>query len=274
MGRDALTFPVPVTLLEASPMSVVFDIETGPLDLADLKNLISPFDPLKEVGPRPGEFDPASVKTGNLKDKDKIAAKIAEARERHEADAANYDARCAAAEANYWQSIMDKAALSAVTGQVLAIGYCNGERRVFDCASDDRTESAILSQFWAQFLSFRNNARQMVGFNIQGFDLPFLAQRSWILGVDVPPETFTQAGYLDPTFIDLQRVWAAGSRSPFAGTLDLICRACGLGGKPDGTSGADFARLYADPATRDAAIDYLSNDLDMTFRLAERLGVC
>src|SRR5690606_28125150 len=135
--------------------------------------------------------------------------KITEARDRHAADAANYDDRCVAAEAGYWQAVTDRAALAATTGCVIAIGYYNGSRRVFDCIADDRQESGILGQFWQQFQAFRNNGRQMIGFNIAGFDIPFIAQRSWILGVDVPPEAFTAGGYLDPTFVDLQKVWAA-----------------------------------------------------------------
>lgn len=58
-----------------------FDIETCPLSeevvLAAAGEFIPP--------PHPGEFDPGSVKLGNLKDQAKIEAKIAEARAAHEA---------------------------------------------------------------------------------------------------------------------------------------------------------------------------------------------
>ena len=47
--------------------TIHFDIETGPLSEAELAVMVPP-------------FDAAEVKTGNLKDPDKIAAKVAEER--------------------------------------------------------------------------------------------------------------------------------------------------------------------------------------------------
>ncbi len=71
--------------------TIIFDIETGPLPEAELANMLPP-------------FDPAEVKTGNLKDPAKIAEKIAEA------------------EANHRRDFFDKAALDPLTGRVVAIG--------------------------------------------------------------------------------------------------------------------------------------------------------
>ena len=48
-------------------MNVIFDIETGPLPIERIKEILPPFDP-ESLGNPPGEFDPKSVKTGNLKD--------------------------------------------------------------------------------------------------------------------------------------------------------------------------------------------------------------
>ncbi len=53
--------------------TIVFDIETGPLPESELVALVPP-------------FDPAEVKTGNIKDPEKIAAKIAEAEANHRCD--------------------------------------------------------------------------------------------------------------------------------------------------------------------------------------------
>ena len=71
--------------------TIVFDVETGPLAESELSALLPP-------------FDPAEVKTGNLKDPAKIAEKIAEA------------------EANHRRDFFDKAALDPLTGRVIAIG--------------------------------------------------------------------------------------------------------------------------------------------------------
>src|SRR5476651_2330269 len=76
--------------------TIVFDLETGPLAESELSALLPP-------------FDPADVKTGNLKDPAKIAEKIAEA------------------EANHKRDFIERAALDPLTGRVLAIGVitCN-----------------------------------------------------------------------------------------------------------------------------------------------------
>lgn len=246
---------------------LVFDIETGPASREHLTKILPPF----EAPPSPGEFDPASVKTGNLKDESKVKAKIEDARRKHEAEATNWSQRCEEMEKKYWDEHVGRAALSPITGQVLAIGY-RGNGVKFDYVSEDRSERDLLSQFWTMFRSCYRQPRQLVGFNIGNFDVPFLVQRSWILDLQVPPEVLTASGYLDPIFVDLMRVWSAGVRNGFV-SLDAVCAACGLGKKPEGVSGAMFADLFHNPETRELALDYLSNDLEMTFRLAERLGV-
>ena len=50
--------------------TIIFDIETAPLLESELAALVPP-------------IDPAKVKTGNLKDPEKIAAKLAEAEVNH-----------------------------------------------------------------------------------------------------------------------------------------------------------------------------------------------
>lgn len=249
---------------------LIFDIETGPAPLDELKCLLDPFDP-ESVPKPPAEFDPSSVKTGNLKDESKIAAKVESARREHAESLADYERKVAAAESAYWEDIVGRAALSSTTGRVLAIGY-RGEKVMIDSVAD-REERDLLARFWRQFLRCRESGRKMVGYNIAGFDVPFLAQRSWILGVQVPPSVFTPGGWLDSTFVDLMRAWSAGARNGFA-KLDIVCRACGIGGKTEGISGADFAGLFLDPESRHVAIEYLERDLEMTAGLAERFGVC
>jgi hypothetical protein len=69
--------------------------------------------------------------------------------------------------------------------------------------------------------------------------------------VDVP-RWVRDGRYFDRAFIDLLEVWKCGTyRSEIPQKLDSIVRAMGLGGKPEGTCGADFARLFrsSDPAS-------------------------
>lgn len=253
---------------------LIFDIETAALPLDRIKQIFPPFDLATAIGPHPPAFDESAVKIGNLKDEAKIAAKKREALDKYNKTIADYERKKATAEDDHWAAILDKAALSAITGQVIAIGY-RGEKELLHLAVNGVTESHLIRRFWKQYATCRQSSRSMVGFNIEGFDVPFLAQRSWILGIDVPDTVFQPGSrFLDSTFVDLFKVWQCGNRQG-KGSLDVVCKACGIGGKPEGTNGADFAGLLRsdDPEKRKQAEQYLSNDLELPARLAERFGV-
>lgn len=260
----------------ATPAIIAFDIESAALPLETLKSILPPWNP-DSVGPHPGEFKLESVKLGRMTDEAKIAATIAAAEQKHMAAIVDYHARKDNGEANYWAEILDKAALSPITGQVCAIGY-QGQKTQIHTAVDAVTEEHLLTQFWKVYKSARSANKKMVGFNIKAFDVPFLARRSWMLGVEVPKTIMTPTMYLDSLFIDLREVWGCGYRGtdrPGFGTLDTIAKALGLQGKPDDCSGANFATMLwsDDPADREKAIRYLEGDLRIVVEVSERLGV-
>lgn len=224
---------------------IVFDIETGPLDEAVLKEMCPP-------------FDAAEVKTGNLKDPEKIAAKIAEA------------------EANHWQEFVDRAALSALTGRVLAIGYRSMRATVIShVASFDGVEAELIEQFWGRYRKAKADRRHLVGHNIAGFDVPFLVRRSWLLGIEVPDSVLDSSWrYLDRVFVDTMQRWQAGNYRDQFVSLDRLGMALGLGGKTEGVDGGDFARLYyGTEEERAKALEYLSRDVELTWQVAGRLGI-
>ena len=218
-------------------MSYIFDIETGPLEEEVLRE-------------RMPTFDPGSVKCGNLKDPDKIEAKIEGARKEHE---------------RLW---FERAALSARTGRVLAIGVsCEDEGAL---VIGDERETDVLNEVWGLATNGHGIGSSFIGFNIHAFDLPFLVRRSWLIGVSIPDWILERGRYWHPTFVDLLEVWRLGNRSEYI-SLDELAKALGLPGKPDGVTGADFHRLWHDD--RDAAIAYLKNDLEMIARIADALQV-
>jgi hypothetical protein len=247
---------------------VIFDIETGPLPMDVIRKIVPPFEPPKH----PGEFDERNVKLGNATKPETVAKKIEDARLKHRDALERYSLDVEQAEEQYWADVEAKAALDAMTGEVLAIGY-RGEKVVIDFQGE-RSEAMLLNKFWNQYKNLRSSSRRMVGWNIAGFDIPFLVKRSWIVGVVVPDCVFSgPQRYLDQTFIDLMKIWSAGQWNAFT-KLDTACRCLGVPGKPDGINGGDFARLFRNPETRHLALDYLGNDLEMTFGVAERVGVC
>lgn len=251
-------------------MSIVFDIETEPLPDEELAKVVDPFDAASV--PHPGAFDQSSVKLGNLKDESKIAEKIAAARAAHEKAVADYDNTVKAAEQSYWQEIRDKAALDATTGRVCAIGYLTDSKEMIETAIDF-DEVDLLRRFWSIAAKMRSENRKVIGHNIAGFDVPFIVRRSWILGLRVPDWVTTPTGYLNPMFLDTMLTWQVGNRRDFI-KLDRLARALDCGCKPSDCTGADFHRLLrGSGAEREAAIEYLRNDLKLPYEIARKLGL-
>lgn len=250
---------------------LIFDIETRPLPLDRLKQIVAPFESKLA---HPGEFDPSSVKTGNLKDEAKIQAKINEALEQHEKKCASFASDQEAEEAAYWSDHLSKAALAAETATVCAIGYCNESGKVAIDLDLELPEDQILRRFWGKYQAClqASPTRNVIGFNSNRFDVPFIVRRSWYLGIDVPRGVFTATGYVGHVFIDLLDRWQCGDRRAWV-SLDRVCKACGIPGKPDDCTGAQFHELVNDEKTRHIAIAYLENDLAMTLALARKLQV-
>lgn len=258
---------------------IIFDIETGPPD-DHLYEQGEPFVPPKQLG----QFDPASVKVGNL-GADKAAAKIEQARTAHEQACQDYDLAVVQLEAEHWAGQRQAACKDARLGQVLAIGYLSLSRDkvILAHSSDLEDERQMLTDFWEMYKQARGKSR-LVGHFIFGFDLPYLLRRSWLQGVPVPDSVLSDRCYFDDrTFIDTHKRWQAGTRDG-GGKLGQLAVAMGLQGKPDASveidgeevavEGKNFWRLYAAGGQVQAiALEYLENDLRMTAEVALRLGI-
>lgn len=212
---------------------VIFDIETGPL----------PDEQLDKLAP---EFSAPA----NYKDPEKIAAHIAQQRAEWKKDAA----------------------MSALTGRVLAIGIQvitpQGPMDVEIIGGDAcaNPEAAVLSEFWRMWSRPDLAAADWVGFNILGFDMPFLIRRSWVNRVSVPAGLRQQGRYWAGRLVDLRDVWLLGDYRG-SGGLDAIARGLGLEGKNG--DGAEFARLWVEDRTK--AVEYLRQDINVTREVARVL---
>jgi predicted PolB exonuclease-like 3'-5' exonuclease len=204
-------------------MNLIFDIETGAL----------PADTLMAQMP---DFEPAV----NLKDPEKIRADVERKRQK-------------------W---LDSAALSPLTGRVLAIGSTSGFAAMHFSSQDD--EEDILRDFWGR--ANQRTPPALVGWNIRQFDLPFLLQRSWIYGIQ-PPAWLRRQGRWSVEVNDLRDIWTCGDPRG-EGSLDEVARHLGLPRKLG--DGADFARLLATDHER--AIEYLGRDVEIVVALARRIA--
>ena len=254
-----------------------FDIETGPEPEEKLRDFFEvDYSKVKDVGLIDAEFDPGTVKLGNLKNEEKIAEKIASEREKFDkAKAAAIAAKASAAD-DQWREFVDRAALSPVTGRVLAVGWIGTNDVVQIWAvnpADADAEKKLLTTFWVSFRDCCKTDTTIIGFNSHGFDLPFLIRRSWLLGVDVPDDVMGN-GRPHRLFIDLMQVWGCGNRQERISLNDLSAF-FGHGQKTEGVDGGDFARLYLSekPEDREKAIEYLRQDVRLTLAAAKRMGV-
>jgi len=225
--------------------TIVFDVETGPLAESELSALLP-------------AFDPAEVKTGNLKDPAKIAEKIAEA------------------ETNHRRDFIERAALDPLTGRVIAIGMLDLETDTFSIIGHD-DEAQTLREFWEATRGEMGRNNPLIGFNIGNFDLPFLYRRSWKHRIAVP-FGIRRGRYWGDQVVDLRDAWQLGDRQA-RGSLDSIAKHLGVGAKcvPHGPlagkaiNGADFAGLWQ--SDRKSAEGYLRNDVELTAKIADALGV-
>jgi DNA polymerase elongation subunit (family B) len=216
--------------MPANP-TIIFDIETGALPFGEL------------VIPA---FNPSDVKLGNTKDPDKIAERIRQAEENHVTD------------------YIRNAALDALSGQVLCIGYRLERDEPAILSSDADGEAAMLRQWWELLNTWERQPR-LIGFNIKAFDLPFLIKRSWKHRI-TPPYWIRHGRYWNDLVVDLREVWQLGDNRAH-GSLGAISRHLGLGEKTG--NGADFANLWK--TNRQAAIDYCLQDVKLTQQVADVL---
>jgi DNA polymerase elongation subunit (family B) len=234
-----------------------FDIETGPSE--NIAEFIKPYP----------QFDPASVKTGNIKDEALIAEKIAKAEEKHN------DGR-----GHYYDTETRKLLIKSYASRVEAIGInitdLNGKTENYTLLGE---EPNILTTFWGMLSQFNSMYLDKVvcGWNIHEFDFPFLVHRSWRFRVKIPWNNFSTRQsyrslkfYYNDNICDLMKIYSAGS---FQNKFTSLNNAslCVLGkGKNDGMSGDMFwQKIRSNNASdRQEAENYLKLDLQLVDELA------
>ena len=186
-------------------------------------------------------------------------------------------------EEDWWKDQQDKAALNPLTGRVVAIGYLNPYAQREDDGSTlsdhieidgltkygnhDHEEAQILIRFWSRFTATSFTFGHAVGHNIEGFDLPFLMKRSWLLGVSISP-TVMSGRYFHRCVVDTMKVWTGYVYNEFI-SLDKLSKILQVGQKPN-YDAKQFAEDWLD-GDRETAEFYLKNDLSVTHSCYERL---
>lgn len=268
-------------------LNCVFDIETAPLDVETVLTRTGQFCEADHVARNhPGEFHESQVKLGNLKDAAKIAAKVEEAKAQHAARLKDFELSLPMAAKEHEQNAMETAALSAITGRVIAVGLADdGDEKInliddYADRPDDDAEAALIEGFWRSCHCARDTGARFIGVNIHKFDLPFLYQRSLLLGVEIPSFVLERHRYWHHTFVDLCVVWSCGQNGGYV-SFDTLCKAFDLPGKKEievdgeiveGKNYWKFARSEREDH-REAAKQYLLNDIKQPREVARRMGI-
>jgi len=233
---------------------LAFDCETRP-DYALVRKL-------NEFTPKQDTFDPALVKTGNLKDQAKITAKI-------EAAEASFGEDLEAEEKKFWADLDDKAALNPLTSTIIAHGFMDHSSGITIYTD---SEPDLIKIFWERYMDLKSGKEQphknIVGWGIEAFDLVHLIQRSQILGILVPAGLMN-GRYYDKIFIDLMKTFTCYQYGQYAGLKNVaICMGLGQP-REHGITGKDFWRhLESD---RESALVYLRDDLKETYHVGNRI---
>jgi len=258
---------------------IVFDIEIAPEPDIVLERLFS-FDEstVKNYRLLTSNFEPSEVKLGNMKDSAKIEARIEVARLKFTTDKAAVAENIETARSEAWQTFRDRAALSPLTGRVLAVGWWNPDTPDSDAATilegnESVSEKEVIEHFLSLADAVLSDGGSLVGHNIIGFDLPFLLRRGLKYGIR-SPKTITNAlaQYRSSSLIDTMREWQFGNRAEGFVKLDQL--AAFFGTRRKNGDGADFhKKFFGAPEERHEALEYLNNDVMMTVEVAQKMGL-
>ena len=133
-----------------------------------------------------------------------------------------------------------KGALDAMTGRVICIGLLIDDAvNVAEIMFADEDERRLIDDFWRTIAP----GDVIVGHNVQEFDLRFLRQRSWILGI-VPSRTIDTRRYYTRNVVDTLQLWTEWSGNKKGVTLNALSAALGCGGKTG--SGKNVGKMWAE----------------------------
>jgi len=160
-----------------------------------------------------------------------------------------------------------KTSFNGAAGQIAVVGLAFDDTAPFSIYRSDwenpGSESEIIHQaFEAIADSYNPNSMRaplFVGHYIAQFDLRFLFQRAVILGIKPPSIIPFQAKPWDEQIFDTMTRWAGAQGSV---SLDALCAALGIAGKPDGIDGSkvwDFVQA----GRIDEVADYCEGDIRM-----------
>lgn len=157
----------------------------------------------------------------------------------------------------------EKGALDAMSGRIVCIGMLIDDGQIVtEITLADEDERRLITEFWRTIAA----GDVLVGHNILDFDLRFLRQRSWILGIQ-PSRTLDTRKYYSKDVIDTLQLWTNWGNKTGV-TLDALGAALGCGKKSG--NGGKVAGWWAE-RDMESLKSYCSQDVRITYRVFCRL---
>jgi len=165
-------------------------------------------------------------------------------------------------------AIIEKAALKATRGKIIALGLCvyADDLEQWSIPAVMHDEVGGLSALWGYF--DQSCFKTLITYNGLNFDLPYCIQRSMMLGIKVPANVrpLFLSKYKDH-HIDLMQLYTCGVYGEYV-SLKELCIAFGI--EPPKGDGADVPRLYAE-GNMDEIVAHCREDIRTTKELYERM---
>jgi predicted PolB exonuclease-like 3'-5' exonuclease len=216
--------------------TLTFDCETVPRQ--DIPDDLKP------------QFDPESVKVGNIKDQAKIDEKIETARKEFD------------------EGLIKKMSLDPDLCEVVMVSFFDGERIESIGLKNDEYDTVY--EAWARIISAYQNRIPLISYNGIGFDLPVLLHAAIRLDVPVSPYVYSAIAprYGNNHHYDLMQILAGWDRTRWK-PLDFYLKLFNIGaktGEGSGVYGLWQAKEY------DKIREYCEQDVLMTAKLFDRLS--
>jgi len=235
-------------------MRIYFDIETGPQSNAAIKEVLT----YKEE-----EFKPR----GNTKKRETVA-------KQHE----EWQADAPLREAEWYSKQINKAALNPLVGRVIGVGWYSdafGDTQIH-MSNGPAAEKDLIECLLSEIGHVVDRGGQVITYNGDAFDWPFLVLRCKVLGIDMGSylkiKPFDKFGKTPESFIDIAKEWmlfgSRYNRSYDMPKFEELCRVFGIKAKSQGFRGDQFHTMLA--TNPEAAREYLLEDVESLRLLAEK----
>ena len=154
-----------------------------------------------------------------------------------------------------------KTSFDGAQGELFSIAWAVGDKAVNVVWRDpSMCEANMLKVFFGRLTDEIGNLKPFfIGNYIGGFDLKFLFKRAVILGVK-PPFPLPHYGRHEQHFYDLQQAWEGYNGRA---SLDSMCKALGVPGKPDDIDGSKVWE-FVEAGKYQEVMDYNKLDVEET----------